>query len=524
MTNEEIEQTEHSTALPAKTRTLRLLSVLPGAKERLNRLRRQLWWRMHWLAPNWIPPEPRSDIGDQRLRDEKSNGESCVPKQDELRLSALWGVEIFGPNESEALYQALRTLGWSAGYGRRENEALEWVQEQRAYGRGGTYNVGAVVRRSQRNGFPYSNQAELPKGVDRLHVTIHQITPAVTCLVVGFVLDEASQRLYEDELNRERRTRRERRGLWKLSILDPYHQKLRAINSVRRGFQHTVRNWFSRTLPGHFSRSDEALAFPFAELLSTAGDDLFSARESARPSGWGRIVANAPQPEVWHCSRLPALRFAVRQRWEQDEMRNVLTAAVSAHNLPEDQLKMYGGDSAGVIFMCHEALEGPLAYIGVAAYLTEISRGLKVARDGLNLAKARQPTLRVINQIREFFDGNAGVPAVARELRDATKQRGQIEHYCENFTASQWGGGRRRRNFVKELRRGLQHAAATLIEDESSTREHLEQLSAILSVRESIRAQRRMEVLTIFALAVAALSLAAALPKSWIDTIRPLFG
>jgi len=174
--------------------------------------------------------------------------------------------------------------------------------------------------------------------------------------------------------------------------------------------------------------------------------------------------------------------------------------------------------------MCHEALEGPLAYIGVAAYLTEISRGLKVARDGLNLAKARQPTLRVINQIREFFDGNAGVPAVARELRDATKQRGQIEHYCENFTASQWGGGRRRRNFVKELRRGLQHAAATLIEDESSTREHLEQLSAILSVRESIRAQRRMEVLTIFALAVAALSLAAALPKSWIDTIRPLFG
>ncbi|MEA3591891.1 hypothetical protein OIN95_14510, partial [Staphylococcus aureus] len=56
--------------------------------------------------------------------------------------------------------------------------------------------------------------------------------------------------------------------------------------------------------------------------------------------------------------------------------------------------------------------------------------------------------------------------------------------------------------------------ANRLTEEEVSIREHFEQVSAVLSVRESIKAQRRMEWLTVLALVVAFASLMVAfLPR-----------
>jgi hypothetical protein len=57
--------------------------------------------------------------------------------------------------------------------------------------------------------------------------------------------------------------------------------------------------------------------------------------------------------------------------------------------------------------------------------------------------------------------------------------------------------------------------------EEHTAREHFEQLASILSVRESVRAQRRMEWLTLAALFVATGSLAVAIPsiKDWVATL-----
>jgi hypothetical protein len=88
------------------------------------------------------------------------------------------------------------------------------------------------------------------------------------------------------------------------------------------------------------------------------------------------------------------------------------------------------------------------------------------------------------------------------------------------------------REFAHALREQTKFLATRAIAEEHSLREHFEQLSSVLSVRESIRTQRRMEWLTVVALLVAMGSLWIALPPfeewrvrmerhlRWLDTLK----
>ncbi|MDC7709625.1 hypothetical protein [Vogesella indigofera] len=482
-------------------------------RERLNTLIRKLRWRAYWLAPNLIRIHNRDDDY-ERKREKESNEAGRVPVEDELRIRMIWGVEVFGPNEIDGLYKSLKTLGWNTGFIRSEEEnALRWVQRQRTYGGDGWYNVGLVVRKSERRrwiGRP--SEAELPNGVDHLQVRIYQITPALTCLVVGFALNEEVAKRYEIELNLDRRTHRKRGKRWVISHLEPSHQKQQAIADARAELQCTISDWFSRTIPGYFTTRGLGKNLPFAELLSTAEDDVFAERELKVGFDWRRILANVSSRDIWTSKDIPALKFVLKQPEFGDATRNRIVASVSVAALPQDSLKMYGD----VTNLCHEALDGLLAYFGVSLYLSELSRDLKIAREELNLSKSSRRTLEIIERIQRFFDGNVGIPVAARELRDVTKRSGWLRHYCGPFMATDWSDKNRTRDFATELQTNLHRTASALIEDESSTREHFEQLSTVLSIRESVRAQRRMEFVAFLALVVATITLAADMPASWL--------
>jgi hypothetical protein len=110
---------------------------------------RKLWWRAHWLLPNTVPgPYGQGDRAYKEKRDSEANTASRVPEEEELRLPVIWGAELFGPAEAEALYENLARLKWaSAGGFSREGGAADWIRHQRSYGSGGSwYNVDIVVR------------------------------------------------------------------------------------------------------------------------------------------------------------------------------------------------------------------------------------------------------------------------------------------------------------------------------------------------------------------------------------------
>jgi len=493
-------------------------------KREMPAILRKLQGRAHWFAPNLIPVYRRDAECERRL-DRESNEESSVPEDTELRVRALWGVEVFGPNESERLYEALKRLNWSAGgIGTEGGGAMAWVQQQRSYGWGGNYNVGLVVRHGQKRKFlGVSNQAEMPDGVDYLLVRIHQICPAVTCLVVCFVLDGEAMKRYEHELNLERRTRLRRGARWWVTHLSPSHIKQESIAAVRSDLRRSICDWFDRTIPGYFATSRLARSLPFAELLCTANDDVFSTPPLCPHFDWRRILVNPAKHEIWTQQSTTPLRFVLNRSLWPEELRNFLVAGLSLSSLSAEQLQMYGGTN-GVVHICNEELDGLLPFVAASAYLEEISCELKLAREELRLSKSRGKTLRSIKRIQQFFDRSAGVPTAAREICKFVERPGVLKFYCGSFTAPNLGKETTERDFAEELRRILHHTASNLLEDESSTREHFEQLSSVLSIRESIGAQRRMELLTVAAILVAGLSLAAAWPEHWDTKIKSWSG
>lgn len=490
---------------------------------RFQEIARKLRWRMHWIAPNHIPA--REDSAFLKANELASNEGSRVDPSQELRVPALWAVEIFGPNETDGLYASLKSLGWSAGLRNNDDGALTWIRAQRAYGHaGGYYNVGLVTRSSDRHRFlGDSNEAAIPNEVDYLLVRIFQVVPAVTAVVVCFVLKPEGARRYESELNLDRRSSYQRGPRWRVSRWQPSHTKQLAIQNARTQLRGIAYRWFSQNLPGFFARQRRPGRLPVAELLITRSENVLSDRSTSRHFDWKRIVINVAAHETWTSKSTPAMMVAAQPaRWPSEET-NHWTVGLCTDSLPPDRVQAYGGGPGAVVYICHEALDGVMAYHSVATFLKDAARDLKVTREELGLGAINRGSLRTVEHIQEFFDRNGGVPTIARELRDDSNRVGQYRHHCGRFAAHSWDKGGPERELAEELRLTVHAAAVRLIEDESSTREHFEQLSTVLSIRESIRTQRRMEWLTVVALVVATLSLIVAMPDPWIAWLKSVW-
>ncbi|MGJ7491438.1 hypothetical protein [Variovorax sp. ZT4R33] len=491
----------------------------PRPETPLRRRVRQLWWRLHWLAPNVIPgPHPRDDAY-RRAHDEESNRDTRLPAEEELRIRAVWGTEVFGPNESDRLYGALEKLGWTSGSFNGEG-ALAWVQQQRTYGLhgGAWYNVGPVVRRADLAKYVgHANHAPLPDEVDYLLVRLHQIVPAVTCIVVCFVLKPEATTLYEHELNLNRSSVWRRARRWAITELDPVHLKQHAIARIRSHLNRMVEGWFGQSMPGFFCSLNQPERFPIAEFVTTNLQDLFAERKEHPYFNWQKIMVNAGPFDVWTSGEIQGLRFSIqRATWPREDRPHLIVNLLTS-SVPAELLRTYGEPPSAYIAVTHSRIEGLLGYFAAAAYLTEVAKEIKVMRESMRASKTKRHVLRTIDRIQQFFDQNMGLPAIARELVESAKSRGTYRHDCETFTTPGWKD-EQPEEIAESLRRRVQSLATRLLEDESSTREQFEQLSTILSVRESIRAQRRMEWLTAAAFVVgigSMLAAFAAVPDRW---------
>ena len=496
---------------------------------RFRRLVRQSWWRAHWLLPNIVPPHYENESTYWDKRERESNEASRVPDDEELRLRVMWGLELFGPSEVELLYKSLARLKWTAGFATSKTDgALNWVRHQRAYGgSGGWYNVGIVAGHSDRQRFMMlDNYALLPAEVDYLLVRIFQLTPSLTCVLVGFVLKEQTARSYEIELNRDRKTVRERsRRRWVVSTLGPEHLKRRSIEQARSKIQNLVGRWFQANLPGFFCGLSDS-RMPTAELVTTCARQLLS-DEHHEPRGinfgWRHLLENFSPFDVWTYAECPALRFSTGGHGFANESFH-LVVALCTSEVPEDSLKYMGGrESGSYVAYCHDLLDGILSNYAGVAFLKEVSKDLKSSRADLKISRLHHRSgVSVLERIHSFFDRSLGTPAVATELRDRSKHLGLYQHECSRFISPKWTKDKEQREIAKDLCEQTQFMATRVIVEEHSTREHFEQLSSILSVRESIKAQQRMEWLTVIALVVATSSLILALnpTKDWPSQIR----
>ncbi len=496
-----------------------LSAATPKAQpSRLEKWWSKMRWRAHCLFPTWISHPFSDDDGHQRSRDSEQNQETRVPLEQELRSPAIWGVEIYGPDEIHSLYAGLDKLGWKGiGSAKPDNAASIRVRQLRAAGNGGWINIGHIHRRGDADNYSMvHNLATLPPGVSSLLVRVFNVTPSTTAVLIGFRLNDDFSRRYETELNTERATiNRRKKGTWWMEWWEPIHQKEEAIAKARTELRSMVGTWFFRHIPGYFCAAESASSFPTMELIVGEGMRLrdVDAPGSCGWLNWRRLVAQDISHDVWGAEKYAGLQLAFeRNRYDHNGLH--VLVSLDPKKLPEDATRHVGGaDLRAYTLLCNEVLGGTLVHSVMIEYLMSQRRSIQHLRERMKSARTgRRHVARTLNEIGGFFDRSLGSPAVLSELYEHSERAGWYDHYCAKLTAPAWHDGDEPLELPEIIRRQVNRLSRQLSAEENALREHIEQLASILSVRESIRSQQWTLALAVLALVVAAASLVVAIP------------
>jgi hypothetical protein len=475
------------------------------------RLKRRVMWQFYARYPRLFRHPDGWDEGYHRAKDVEDNDRTSLDENVRLKLGCIMVSEIFGPNEVDALYQGLERFGWDRDRF-REQSNVDWLKKQRLYGTEGTLPIGWVHRPEQaKKGFT-GLSAPFPKEFSALLVNIAQLTPSVTCLSVGFVLTDESSLDYASEIDRPAQTtvvpQKDRKAV---SILSAFHVKEERVRRVRDRFRSVAIDWLSENFSGYFSRNCSRSRFPTAEFISLEGFTPFDTAARADWQHWSRFVHVDRDFGSWTCSSAPSLRFTYNSD-DQGRTPNHMVIALRWDALNEKDTRVHGEDAlTSRTYYAHERLSGIIARSVLVDYLREVLRSLKETRQSLTPRRGGPRSGKAVAKINDFFRRSIGVPSIAREVLKLADNDASFRWNATGFTQENPLNKDKAYEIKDALKSMLKRMSLQLIEEDRDTREYLVQLSSAIGTKESIATQRRMEILTYAALAVAILSLLVAL-------------
>jgi hypothetical protein len=482
----------------------------PKSKRPIERALRRAWRNVHFRLPGLVPSPYVADRDYLRDRDANHNLASRVPSEESLRQIAIWGVEIFGSAEIDRLQLGLKRLGWNDDrlFGFKSN-AGSWIDEQRTYGTEGSLNLGLIDRPGKNRFLLQGRPASLPDAVDYAHGWVYQLSPSITAVSLCFVLKKSASNAYQAEINLDRKTVHEPLGDGYRSY-DVEHAKRCAVDQARIRTRAFITEWFAAYLPGLFSLAPDGNRLPTAERLTTESECLLTAEHRGIEPNWIQLTSPLGHREVWTLKSLDGIKLC----WPEfdDDLRYHGIVNLQTNRLTAEHLKHRGQPSDAVhASFVDDHIRGVLVNFAATAALREIVRRLRLAPSTLSTnTTTRRGTVRCLEQIRLFFDKSVGVPAFTSELVIKSETIHSYRWNCEEFQADAWHPGEPPTQISEALRSRTQFLASRAERLEKETREHLEQLSGILSTRENIRTQTRMELVTIGAAVLSLASLVVA--------------
>lgn len=495
----------------------------PNAPTWLGKKLKRIHWRIHATFPNTISSPYGSDAEFFAQHDLEKNHETRLPEDEDIRVNVMWGIETFGPSEIESLYLHLKDLGWDySPFPEVRRSATEWIKEARTYGFMGKFNIGVVNKKGTSNR-PTRYVGPVPKNIDYLLVNIVQVSPTITCVVVGFVLTEEFSRIYSRDLLTDRQTEhRSTFGKFTYQTLGVELLKREAIDKARTQYRELVVDWFGTNLSGYFHATSKGKRLPTTELITSKNTILLRTHEEEiHASAWARLLIPFSWSDVWISARHDELRL----RYSNIEGRTPFHTIVCLQTaqLPAEPFEMYGGPSSGaIVAFVHELLEGNLVQNAALAMLHEISRTLTNSREKLRThGTGYEELLNSIEKIKSFFDQSLGIPVVVADLLKKSNDVRRYEYESHEFLNRPWHPEVQQEKLSEVMRLNTQRISDRLLLEESVAREHFEQIASILSTRESVKTQRRMEYLTVLTIFLAVGSLIISLsPDSWLKSAK----
>ncbi|MGV1777156.1 hypothetical protein ACQZ6H_19800 [Agrobacterium fabrum] len=476
-------------------------------REKLN----AFWWKVHARFPSLVPNPYRDEQAFLESDDINENAASRLPPDHDVALASIWVCEVFGPSEIETFYHNLGKLGWDEKLSRQS--ATEWIKRQRSYGSEGFMEMGSVLRPGERKlHMPLHLTAEFPQEFDSLIVNVIQITSSLTCLMVGFILSKTSSTEYARVLNQEFATRKKRISRdGAISILSVDQQKMDAMKNCQDRLRHASVEWMNKSFPGFFAKLVDKDRVPTGDLILTRG---YTAYDLSQPYAsnyyhWGRYLNIDQAHEAWLDDK-SGLRFAFARngRGPANHVRFALRLDKEVRDEGEPTA---AHDPRSASYFAHKRIRGIFARHAAICFVREARRSLTEMRERLHGLKQKGDRgLSILNDIEAFFASMIGMPSIARELSKLSANDSQYSSTGFTLQSLSKRDPRIKTDLSGALVLRLRHSTTNLLHEDQDTRQYLEQYNAILGTTESVRAQRKMEYLTVFALVISVVSVAIA--------------
>ena len=466
---------------------------------------RKLQWRLHLRFPNLFPYVHENRVF-RRDRDAKENRLSKVPLDDELRQASVWGVELYGPKEISVLYENLAKLGWAGcRFDMPETDVLEWLRRMRRYGHTGQRNLGVVYRQKDK-GAGRDYFAPMPDACEYLLVSVNQITPSLTAIHVHFVLNEDSSKIYESILNTDRKTIYRRfKGGKGYSVPGVLNQKREIIEKARLERARMASSWFAHHLPGLFSGGPLVDELPTGELITMKNHDALKdpAEKKDEDTEWPNLLGINLWFDGWLHPKHEGFGLILEEQRNHKKYHSIVTLKTSS--LSDDDFRFTNGRGLGAYNkIVYEDVGGIAIYLAASSYLREIGRRIRETREGIGQAsKNRLSLINTLDRLEAFYRDSIGDPAIAEELSGLDERH--FEWDCTKFISRNLS-----RSDTVELPSTLcsftNRIADGVHAEGRSARQLFQEFASTLSTRESIRAQQKMERLTIAAIVIASIS------------------
>jgi hypothetical protein len=384
------------------------------------RLRKYAFRRLPFLIPD---PDYRQLFEDSRSRDSEDNAKTAPPHGELVNLSCIWAVEFYTPSHVDRLLSGFDALGWSKDDASlsRPNPAL-WVRQLREteYG-GGWFNLGVICRTGEKRFVGIDRTAPLPRNVEYATGEIFSVTSSMTCIVMGFLLDEEYSLRVDQALRRNYGTRLERRQRG-YRIHDPSSQKKTAVRAIRACTRELATNWFRAHLPGLFSSGILDGEFPTCEFMTLRVGRPFPQREegAARPEEYLHILEIDHDWDAWAYRAAPGLKFAWPVLRDEENWFHAIVAA-RENDFSDDDTHIYGGTGrSSCTAYVDRCLKGLLSRWALLAVLSGFERHLNAIRDSATFRPDhRRKPLILLETLGGDLSQSVDIAAVSAELGQA---------------------------------------------------------------------------------------------------------
>lgn len=447
-------------------------------------------------------PDEAEILEIHRQRDPQANADTSPPADEYIDLYCTWGVEIYTPNSIEELKANFRKLGWRAEESPfPDRDPGVWLHDLRRLQEGGGWiSLGYLVPSGQAP--PFHNMERhvvpLPAGVEYAMAKMVSISPSLVAVVVCFVFDDATSRLYDGALRESRQTYVIPVGR-AFRVHTPPTQKAAHVHQIRNRFSRLIADWFAENLPGVFSNGLLDHELPTYEFVAIRKAEPFPSQEDggSKFHEYLDILGLLRNFDVWQSATFEGLKLRLRDRIARD------TAYHSVFAIWEGQLRWQmpdyytSSDRTSRIAYVNDVVFEMLGVLSILLLLEGYTQRLKKVRDlaRFKLGTSQTPA-KLLEELGNDVAYSVDVAAVATDLARAPEALEQMVYSLQGFEPCNSSFYGKSTTLAKRIALVIGEQANWIQAADKTTREQLTQYGALFGTAENIRLQNAIKFLT----------------------------